>query len=217
MPVRRKSVRYTAVFCDGATAPTTGGLLVDEERLLLTGRNGKSRVELSISYAELREIRIGRNRDECLNGRPALVLARRNAPPVQVQPLGAGLLHELADLLATLTARPSDTAEQVAVIVPLKPGCMTQAKELVAQGPPFDPRALDLRRHEVVLTEREAIFVFVGPRVREKLERAVANPSLLRAGLAWRACIAGRPRLESRRPAGAGESIYEWVAEDRTD
>jgi hypothetical protein len=57
----------------------------------------------------------------------------------------------------------------VAVIVPLKVGHDDRAKEPVAQGPPFDPAALGLERHEVFVTAREAVFVFAGPHVREKL------------------------------------------------
>jgi hypothetical protein len=214
---RPSSARYAAVFREGAHAPTAGGLVIDDERLLLVGRCGEGRVEVSVRYTELREVRIGRSPEERLNGQPVLVLERRNAPRVQIAPLGAGLLYELADLLATLATEHVDSEEQVAVIVPLKTGCVEKAKELVAQGPPFDPAALGLTRHQVFVTKREALFVFVGPQVRETLERATRNPMLWSAGLAWRSCIAGRPRLSNPSealPADDARPVYSWAADD---
>ena len=152
-----------------------------------------------------------------MNGRPALLLVRRDGPVVQVAPLGFGLLHELADLLAVLAIQQAEGYERVAVVVPLKPGCLERAKELVAKGPPFDPAALGLERHEIYVSERQAVFVFTGPNVREKLEQATRRPTLWRAGLAWRACIAGPPRLTTpgeTLPAHHGRPIYNWTADD---
>jgi hypothetical protein len=214
---RQSSARYGAVFREGTNAPTAGGLVVGADRLLLVGRGSDGRVEVSIPYAELREVRIGRSRDECLNGHPTLVLARRTAPPVQVGPLGAGLLHELADLLTALTTQHADNEEQVVVIVPLKAGCDDRARELLAQGPPFDPASLGLTRHEVFVGDREAVFIFAGLHVREKIGQATRDPTLWRAGLAWRACIAGRPRISESRemPPAAVDAppVYTWAAD----
>ncbi len=194
-----------------------GALVVDDERLLLVGRRGDDRGEVSVPYSALREVRIGRSREERLNGHPALVLARRDAPPVQIEALGAGLLHELADLLVALATEHADSEEQMAVIVPLKVGHAERAKELVAQGPPFDPAALGLERHEVFVTAREAVFVFAGPQLREKLEQATRDPTLWHAGLAWRACMSGRPRLSNpleALPADDAQPVYSWAADD---
>jgi hypothetical protein len=215
---RQSFARYAVVFREGTNAPTAGGLVVGADGLRLLGRGRDGRVEVSIPYAELREVRIGRSREESLNGHPALVLARRTASPVQVGPLGAGLLHELADLLAALTTEHADDEVQVVVIVPLKAGCADRARALLEQGPPFDPAALGLTRHEVFVGDREAVFVFGGPQVREKIAHATHDPTLWRAGMAWRACIAGRPRLLDSRelPAAAVDAlpVYTWAADD---
>jgi hypothetical protein len=114
-----------------------------------------------------------------------------------------------------LAARHADPGEQVAVIVSLRKGSVAKAKELIAQGPPFDPALFGLSRHEVFVGGREAVFVFTGPHVRDKLARATRNPTLWLAGLAWTACVAGRPRLSSARDAGPEadtEPVYSWVA-----
>jgi hypothetical protein len=103
----------------------------------------------------------------------------------------------------------------VAVIVPLKKGRLARAKELVAQGPPFDPGALGLTRHQVFLSADEAIFVFAGPHVRAKLERMTRDPTLWRVGHAWRGCIGGRPRLATATeivPESGDRPVYSWIA-----
>jgi hypothetical protein len=209
-------VRYPVVFRAGTSVPTAGGLVVDDRHFMLVGGSVDEPSELSIPYSELRDVRVGRTSEERLNGRPTLVLARNEAPIIQVAALGFGLLHELADLLVTLVNQQTDGNEQVAVVVPLKQGCVERAKDLVAHGPPFDPAALGLERHEIFVTSREAIFVFVGPNVRETLRQATQNPGLWRAGLAWRACIAGRPRLTNpgeALPAHQGQPLYNWTAD----
>jgi hypothetical protein len=210
------AARYAVVFRAGTSAPTAGALVVDDRRFMLVGGSVDQPVELSVPYAALREVRIGRSGEERLNGRPALVLARRDGPVVQVMPLGFGLLGELADLLAVLAIQQADGTEQVAVVVPLKTGCVERAKQLVAKGPPFDLVALGLERHEIFVFTREAVFVFTGANVRQKLEQATRNPTLWQAGLAWRACIAGPPRLIDTfeaLPAQTGPPLYSWTAD----
>ena len=207
--------RYAVAFRVAPGAQAAGALVVDEDWLLLEGRSAEGRVEVSVPYAELVEVRIGRSPEERLNGRPALLLARENGPPIQVEPFGAGFLHELAHLLAALTTEHPANGEQATVILPLKKGCLARAKELVAQGPPFDPAALGLTGHQVFLSADEAIFVFAGPHVRATLERATRDPTLWRVGLAWRGCIGGRPRLAAAAetsPVTGAQPVYSWTA-----
>jgi hypothetical protein len=212
---RHPSSRYPVAFRELPGAAFAGALEVEADGLLLEGRSEGGLVTLRIPYADLVEVRIGRGTDELLNGRPALWLERDNATVVQVEPFGPGLLHELADLLSGLAAGPTDD-RQVAVVVPLRPGRLARAKELVAAGPPFDPAALGFTRHEVFLTPTEAVFVFSGPHVRETLEQASRDPSLWRVGLTWRGCIGGRPRLARVSEALVHhdrERVYSWTAD----
>ncbi len=207
--------RYAVAFRVGLGSRAAGALVIDQDRLQLEGRTAEARVQLSLPYAELVEVRIGRDPQELVNGRPALLLERHDRPPVQVVPFGFGLLHELADLLVALATEHADNDEEVAVIVPLKKGRMAQAKELVAQGPPFDPAALGLIRHEVFLTADKAIFVFAGRHVRTTLGRMTRDPTLWRVGIAWRGCISGRPRLAAAsdtRPVTDDQPVYSWAA-----
>jgi hypothetical protein len=204
---------YAAVFCERERPPVAGGVIVEDDQLILTGRQGETHLKLCLPYAELCQVRIGRAADELLSGQPTIVVERHHQPSIRIRPLGAGLLHELTDLLTTLAAQHSDRSDEVTVRVPLKSGCSERVRELVAQGPPFDPAALGLERHQVFLGATEAIFVLRGPDVRERLERVMKTPSFWRAGLAWSTLIAGPPRI-SEIPAdrlGHCGLIYTWA------
>jgi hypothetical protein len=208
----RSPTRFPVVFREPPGAPVTGALLIGPGEMVLEGRSG---IELRIPYSELAEVRVGRGPGEGLHGRPALWVARRDRSAVRIEPLGPGLLHELADLLSALVAAPTDADRQLAVVVPLPRGRLVRAMELVAAGPPFDPAALGFTRHEVFLDDEEAVFVFAGPHVRETLEQASRDPTLWQVGLAWRGCIGGRPRHVPVSEVLVGKErqlAYSWAA-----
>jgi hypothetical protein len=208
------SIRYAVAFSEGHTAASSGPLLIDEQTIHLQGRRNGEPIELSIGPGELARVRIGRRPGERLNGYQTLVLERHDSPPVLVAPFGIALLHELADLLTSLTSPPDQVAqtETLQLQVPLRPGRQQRVRQLVAEGPPFDPSQLGLRCHDVYLTEQLALFVFNGPAVRQLLEQALTNPAVWRADLAWRSCIADRPRLISDPPLNMSDMtlIYSW-------
>jgi len=206
--------RYAALFCSGFQAPATGTLVFEESRLLLEGLSTQGHVELSVPYSEVSEVRVGRLPEERLNGHSALLLSQRDGDLVRVEPFGFGLLHELAELIAVLANEHADLSEQAWIILPLRKGRLAQARDLVAQGPPFDPAVLGLTRHEVFVTDEEAIFVFEGRNVRRKLERLTHDPTLWQAGLAWRSCVGGRPRLSSEVLHPSNPPIFSWTAQD---
>jgi hypothetical protein len=212
---RQEDARYAVVFRVGAELPLAGSLRVERQELVLDGRAHDRQEVVRIPLSELRDVRIGRERAERLNGRPTLLLTPGNGPLIQVEPLGLGLLYELADLLATLAVNDQPDVEEVAVVVPLKSGRANRARKLIARGPPFDPGIVGLSRHEVFLTANEVIFVFAGPGARATLQRASHNPSLWRVGLAWRDCMAARPHLadpdDVRRTVGL-RPLYSWSA-----
>ena len=212
-----RPTRYAVIFRVGPEEATAGALVLDTDGLQLERRTADGPVELSIPYTELTDVGVGRTPRERLNGRPVLVLGRKGAPSVQIGPLGLGFLGEIIDLLAPLVSHAPDRSDRVAVTVPLKKGRLTQAEELVAQGPPFDPAALGFTQHQVFLSAHEATFVFVGPQAQATLARASRDPTLWHFGLAWRDCIAGRPRLSTTPeipPGNAARLAYTWDAAD---
>ena len=93
----------------------------------------------------------------------------------------------------------------IAVIAPLKYGAQAEARALIAAGPPFDPELTPLDRHQVFVTGNEAVFLFEGTHARAAVEELVGEAAVWRAALAWRHCLAGRPRI--------AEGLFDWRRE----
>jgi hypothetical protein len=208
--------RYAVVFRESGRENTAGSLELRRDALLLSGGSQDEQLDLSVPFGEVVEVHIGRNRSERLNGYPTLVVERGDAPIVLVAPLGASLLHEIADLLIELTERQPDQADTLTVSVPLRPGCLEQARSLLAQAPPLDPARLGLTSHQVYLHDDEALFVFTGPDVHARVRRAMRSPRFWRAGLAWRDCIAGQPEIRTAPDPALEDPVYSWTAETET-
>jgi hypothetical protein len=177
-----------------------GRLELGAEALVLEGRtNGDGPVLRSIGYGELRGLHIGRGPDELLDGLPALVVERAAGDVVVgTAVVHLGVLQELADRLAAVRAASPRCAT---LVVPLREGALERARELTRRGPPFDPAETSLTRHQVLLTESEAIFVFeAGSEV--DLDELLGRTAVWAAATAWRDLVAGPPRL--------AEASYAW-------
>lgn len=193
---------YPVVWSD-SDAPVTGSLTTGPEEVELAGARDGRLVTSTVDYRDLAGVRIGRAAGELLGGRPTLVVERHEAPPLLVRPLGAGLLPELAELFARLCAT-RDRVERIAVVLPLRPGAAEAARSLVAEGPPFEPGDTALARHEVFLTDSEAIFVFSGADACSSVRELVHDSAVWAAADRWSACLEGPPRL--------AEAGYAWPA-----
>lgn len=84
---------------------------------------------------------------------------------------------------------------RLVVIVPLKEGKQARARELLADGPPFELESTAFDRHAVHLTDHEVVFVFEGEGPSSTLELPGEDPELWRAAEAWSECIAEKPRV----------------------
>jgi hypothetical protein len=213
-PADGRPQTYPVVFRTDGRTPEAGGLTVSEQGLLFLGGTARRQRRLSVPLADVAEIRIARLPAERLNGHATFVLERQRRSSIQVAPLGAGLLHEIFDLLTALTSEEPSRSDRLAVTVPLKAGCLPQARKLLSLGPPVDPAALDLTSHEVYLRDGEAIFVFRGPNARARIGKAMRTPALWRASLAWQDCIAGPPRIRTPTDTPPDESTlaYSWTS-----
>jgi len=78
--------------------------------------------------------------------------------------------------------------DSIAVVAPIRYGAYAEARRLLAQG-----RAA--AGPQVYLTGAEAIFVFAGAGARAAADALVSDSSASPTALAWRRCLAGRPRL----------------------
>jgi hypothetical protein len=203
---------FAVVFRDGGSE-AAGALEVERDQLRLRGRGTLGDLVVQIPFSDLAEVRVGRSPNERLNGYATLVLERRTMPAVQVAPLGVAMLREIADLLVSLSQAAG--GDVLAVSVPLKPGCLDRARQLLDKGPPLDPALLGLTSHEVHLREGEAVFVFRGINVHARVSRAIRHPAVWRAGLAWQSCFAAPPHIIDAANLNLNDIAYRWVAPEQ--
>jgi hypothetical protein len=202
---------YAVVWREGEQAAASGKLELRTTRLVLEGGNGALR-RLEVPYAELSSVHVGRNADERLDGRPTLVLERREAEAIRLSSVAQpGIVSELAERLVQvfLGARSNTT---LAVVLPIREDARKQALALLAAGPPFDPSRVGLDRHDVFVTERELVFLFEAVEGTATLERLLSRPELWRAALSWRSVIAGPPRVAELGYSWAGAQSANGVS-----
>jgi hypothetical protein len=94
----------------------------------------------------------------------------------------------------TTAAHREERPRRIVVVVPLVEGSEGKARELAAAGPPFDPSELALELHELLLTPREAIFVFESL-TAAGLESVFAALDVWAAAEAWRELVDGPPEI----------------------
>ena len=119
------------------------------------------------------------------------------------------LVGEIVERLAALQLG-EDLARRIAVVLPIKPEAHDAVRGLLESGPPFDPEQMTgLDRHEVFLTQQEAIFLFDSQLGADALAQLVTDPELWQAAAAWREHIAGPPRI--------AEDVYAWARRNEPD
>ncbi len=107
---------------------------------------------------------------------------------------------ELEHELAALRSHPHLHA--IAVVLPLVAGTRDVAQAIIEEEPPFDIEALGLVRHEVLLTDREAIFVFETRAELPTLEKILSEEDFWLLVRSWEKIASDRPRL--------AEIAYSW-------
>lgn len=95
-------------------------------------------------------------------------------------------------------------SERVAVVVRLREAASDRARELIAEGPPFDPRRMGFERHRVFLSPEEVIFMFEGPDATRRLAEMVDDMVVSASFSAWAPLLEGTPRL--------AHETYSWDA-----
>lgn len=178
-----------------------GRLALGARTLVLEGRERDGpAVSRQIGYEEILGHRIGSRGADRLDGQPALVVERAGGRYLVTSAgMGAGIVQELVERLADFRR---SAPRHATVVVPLKVGALAGVRELVSNGPPFDPATTALTRHQLLLTEQEAIFVFEA-QTEEGLALLLAQLDIWAAAVAWRDFVAGPPRLAT--------AAYAWV------
>jgi hypothetical protein len=184
---------------DGSHA--RGVLLLEPDGLSFRGTDEDGlHVLQRLRYGELGGVRIERSSPVRPLDRPALTLERVGRDPWRLGVIGAGLLWELADLLASLLAG-DENRERVVVVARIKDGMADQVRALIEEGPPFDLEASGLDHHDVLVTDDSVVFVFEG-QISDVVKRLIQEPELWREALRWDAFLDGGPQL--------AEAAYSW-------
>jgi hypothetical protein len=197
---------YGVVWREGASKLATGKLELRASGVRLEGREGSR----DIPYATVSGVHVGRRPEERIDGRPSIVLEQFGTPAVTIATVAQpSLVGEIAERLAALQLDAS-APRSIALVVPLKPGSREAVRELLAQGPPFDPAELpELEHHEVFVSEDQAVFVFRSSSGIDAFTSRLVNPDLLEAALAWREHVAGPPHI--------AEGVYSWTRSEEAE
>jgi hypothetical protein len=197
----RKS--YGVVWREGAQPLARGKLELLPHAVRLEGMTGSEPTTREIAYDYLAEIHIGRSSKERIDGRPSLVLAPRTGDTLAIASVAqSGVVAEIAERLSALQAG-GDTSHRIAVVLPFREDARDAVRALLAAGPPFDPEALGLDRHQVFLTATEAVFIFESDLGAGALEALLAEPELWQSAAEWHDYLAGPPQI--------AEDVFSWT------
>jgi len=194
---------YGVVWKEGERPLARGKLELLSGGVRLEGMTGSEPTTRDIAYDHLSEIRVGRAAGERIDGRASLVLAPRTGDIFTIASVAqAGVVAELAERLAALQLG-AEGPRRVTVVLPLREDAHEAARALIAEGPPFDPEALGLARHEVFLTASEAIFIFESELCATALEPLLQETTLWQTAAAWHEHLDGPPRI--------AEDVFSWT------
>lgn len=194
---------YAVTWQEAGEPRHSGCLELRSGALAFEGSNGDSSALETIPYEDMTDIRIARSPEDRLAGRQTLVLERRNGGPIRIAGIvHTGIVAELADRLASLHESDESSPTRVVLVLPLVEGANERVAELLRKGPPFDPAEVGLRRHQVFLTESEAIFLFEADSA-QAAERLLSGSRVWAAATAWKDLVAGPPRI--------AEDVYSWA------
>jgi hypothetical protein len=189
---------YGVVWREGGDRLARGRLELLSRSLRLDGMAGSLSADREVRYEDLDRVHVGRAPEERVQGRPSLVLERRSGGTIAIASVAEpGVIGELADRLGAL--RLGGGVRRTLVVLPLKPGARGAVEALLSAGPPFDPDAIGLDRHEVFLTASEVVFLFESPHGIDPLLRQAA---LWERAAEWHEHLAGPPRV--------ADEAYSW-------
>jgi hypothetical protein len=194
---------YGVVWKDGSKPLARGRLEFLPRVVRLDGMAGSESAWREIAYENLSEIRIGRSTDDRIDGHPTLILAPRAGDSLSIASVAqAGVIAEIAERLAALQLG-TEGRRRLTIVLPLVDGARDAVRALIADGPPFDPEMLGLDRHQVFLTDTEAVFVFESELGASALEPLLQDPGLWKSAAAWHEHLAGPPRI--------AEDVFSWT------
>jgi hypothetical protein len=97
-----------------------------------------------------------------------------------------------------------DVPERLAVVARLRPGSGERARQILAEGAPYELGESGFRRHSVFLAEETVVFVFEAPGIEGLVRELVDDPATSTTFSVWGPLLEGTPAL-------AREEFY-WEA-----
>ena len=189
---------YAVAWRSGGGRLCSGRAQLGRHELQLEG--GTERV--AVRYDELSAISIAHAASERIVGRPTLVLERSGGEPLRVASVAqVGIVSELEERITARQLEHLAARNRLLVVLPLRPGARAEAQRLLDLGPPFDVDTAGLVRHQVFLTDREAIFLFETDGVTA-VDNLLSDPDVSAAAGAWEELAAS--------PARIGEEAFSW-------
>lgn len=104
-------------------------------------------------------------------------------------------------------ASAGEVNERLAIVARLRPGSRERAREILAEGAPYELTEAGFRRHSVFLAKDEVVFVFEGSGIEGLVSKLLADPASSGSFSVWGPLLAGTPAL-------AQEEFY-WEAGQR--
>ena len=95
--------------------------------------------------------------------------------------------------------------ERLAIVAKLRPGSRERAKEILAEGPPYDLADAGFRRHSVFLAGDTAVFVFEGRNIHQLVSKLIDDPASAGSFSVWAPLLAGTPSLALEEFTWTGE------------
>ena len=141
---------------------------------------------------------------ERLAGRPTLIVERRGTDAIRIASVDAPGIIEMSRAGSVHASREASLTRASCSRRPLREAERDRAERLLATGPPFDPERAALERHEVFLTDHEAIFDFDAV-LAFSVETLLADARVWASAAAWHDVVAGRqgsqgPSTPGKRP-----------------
>lgn len=196
---------YPITWEERGAAPLEGRLELAGGAIAFEGLDEQNRpVWRTIGFDELRALRLVLD-DGSAASRALLVETTSGQVVIRSAARHAQVLQELANRIAE---RELAKERRAIVVVPLREGAELRAREIATGGPPFDPAALPLESHELLLTSGEAIFVFESTS-QVALEAILDALDVWSAAETWSDLVAGPPRVAS--------VAYTWHREPSLD
>jgi hypothetical protein len=184
-------------------AEEAGRLMLGHNSIRLTGfdEDGAVRRELAFDEIVAAELR----RPETKSRRTTLMLTLRDGSELEIESAAdKWIVNDLLEKVFVCILDAGSGRRRTLLAVKLKPGCLDAARELLREGPPFDPAGTTLIVHDVFLLDDEALFMFEIDD-RDDLEQFL-DLHAWTALAAWRELTTGEVQL--------AEQAYSWTRND---